>query len=194
MQVILIDDIARVGNKGEIVKVREGYARNFLFPRNMAIPVSKGSMTHRSFMEKSWQKHSAKKSEKAQEVVKILESMTLKVHKKAGEKGRLFGSVTTTELAELIGTAGKVQIDKHDIATDHLKELGEHTVVVKFSGEIKANVKVVVLPEELAGITKDKAATATKPKTFSKPPEKAITEEKMHAVARSTPELEITPE
>lgn len=148
MQVLLIKDIDRVGKKGDTKRVTEGYARNFLFPRSLAVPLTEGSQKNVKLLEASWKRQEAKERDAAQALAQKIEGLNLRITKKSGEKGRLFGSVTSAEIAEAINVAAKVEIDKKSIVTDHIKELGQHDVVIRFSGEVKATVKVVVLPEE----------------------------------------------
>lgn len=150
MQVVLIDNIERVGKKGQTIKVTEGYARNYLFPRNLAVPMTPGTVRHLELMKKSWQVQEQKEKAAATQAAAKLEGLTIRITKKAGDKGRLFGSVTTAELAELISSQSDIKVDRKQIQTDHLKELGQHDVVVKIAGEIKATVKVLILPEEAA--------------------------------------------
>lgn len=148
MQVLLINDVDRVGKKGETKKVTEGYARNFLFPRKLAMPVTAGTMNNLKLLQASWKRQEHQEKEAFQKMAQQLESATYRITRKAGEKGRLFGSVTSTELAELFHRESKVEVDKRNIQADHIKELGQHEVTIRFSGEVKATVKVVVLPEE----------------------------------------------
>lgn len=88
---------------------------------------------------------------KEKEAVKLMaekiEGLSIRITKKAGDKGRLFGSVTSAEIADAILAASRITIDKKDLVVDHIKELGQHDVVVRFSGEVKATIKVVVLPD-----------------------------------------------
>ena len=148
MEVLLINNVPRVGRKGEIINVAEGYARNFLFPRNFAVAATSGSRRHLELMKSSWEKQSMKEKKAFQDMADKLEGAVLKITKKAGEKGRLFGSVTSSELAEQINRQVNVDIDKKLVVADHIKDIGEHDITVKFSGEVKASMKVVVLPEE----------------------------------------------
>ncbi|RCK79349.1 MAG: LSU ribosomal protein L9p [Candidatus Ozemobacter sibiricus] len=148
MQVLLIKDIDRVGKKGETKRVTEGYARNFLFPRHLAVPLTEGSKKNLKLVEVSWKRQEEKEREAFQAMAKKIDGLALRITKKAGEKGRLFGSVTNAEIAEAIAAETKVEVDKKNILADHIKELGQHEVTVRFSGEVKATVKVIVLPEE----------------------------------------------
>lgn len=148
MEVLLINNVPRVGVKGDIINVAEGYARNFLFPRNFAVAATKGAKRHLELMKNSWEKQNMREQKAFQDMADKLEGAVLKITKKAGDKGRLFGSVTSTELAEQINRQVSVDIDKKLVVADHIKELGEHDITIRFTGDIKAGMKVVVLPEE----------------------------------------------
>lgn len=149
MEVLMINTVPRVGRKGELKNVAEGFARNYLFPRNLAIPATEGAKKHLNLMKDSWEKQAAREKAMYSEMAEKIEGLTITLTKRAGDKGRLFGSVTSAELAEEISKAGKVDIDKKLIVADHIKEVGEHSVVIRFTGEIKAHLKVNVVAEEV---------------------------------------------
>jgi len=94
-----------------------------------------------------------KEQEAAKAIAAKIDGLTIKLTRKSGEKGRLFGSVTNTEIAELIMKKTDIQVDKRSVVFDHIKNLGEHEVTVKLFTDVKATVKVVVLPEESAEVT-----------------------------------------
>lgn len=148
MQVLLINNVDRVGQKGQIIKVSEGFARNYLFRRNFAVPMTEGTERHLALMKSSWEKQDRKAREAANVLAEKIGKISIKITKKAGDKGRLFGSVTTSELAELIGREAGCEIDKKHILGDHLKEVGKHDVVVRLSGDVKATVQVLVMADE----------------------------------------------
>ena len=148
MDVLLMENVVRVGKKGDTRKVSEGYARNYLFPRKLAVPLTVGTMKNLKLVQVSWGKQAAKLKAANQELAQKINGVTLQITKKAGEKGRLFGSVTNSEIAEALKKEIGIEIDKREIAADHIKELGEHEVHVRFSGDAKATVKVVVVPAE----------------------------------------------
>lgn len=148
MEVLLINNVPRVGSKGEFKNVAEGYARNFLFPRNFAIPATEGSKKHLQLMKTSWEKQAMREKQTYLDMASKIEGLVIKITRRAGDKGRLFGSVTSTELVSEIGKATNVVIDKKLVVADHIKEVGEHAVTIRFTGEVKANMKVVVVPEE----------------------------------------------
>ncbi|OIP29230.1 50S ribosomal protein L9 [bacterium CG2_30_54_10] len=147
MQILLIKDIDHVGKKGDSRKVTEGYARNFLFPRSLAVPFTPGSQRNLKLVEVSWKRKELKEKEAVKLMAEKIEGLSIRITKKAGDKGRLFGSVTSAEIADAILAASRITIDKKDLVVDHIKELGQHDVVVRFSGEVKATIKVVVLPD-----------------------------------------------
>lgn len=153
MQVLLIQNVGSVGKRGETKRVAEGYARNFLFPRNLAVPITPGTMKNLEMLKHSWKRQEVKEKEEAQALAKKIDGLTIKIIRKSGEKGRLFGSVTNTEIAELIGKKIDMQLDKRTVVVDHIKELGEHEVTVKLFADVKATVKLAVLPEEAAEVT-----------------------------------------
>ncbi len=153
MQVLLIQNVGSVGKRGETKRVAEGYARNFLFPRNLAVPVTPGTMKNLDLLKQSWKRQEVKELEEARALAAKIDGLTLKITRKSGEKGRLFGSVTNTEIAELIAKKADIQLDKRSVVVEHIKELGEHEVTVKLFTDVKATVKLVVLPEEAAEVT-----------------------------------------
>jgi len=163
MEVLLVHDVPRVGVRGETKRVTEGYARNFLFPRKLAVPVTEGTLSHLKLVQASWDKKAAKEREAFTKLAEKIDGLTIKVTKRAGEKGRLFGSVTGHEISDLIQRQAHVEIEKHHIITDHIKEVGEHEIHVRFSKDAKATLKIVVVPEEvIPGHAHDKAADKAK--------------------------------
>ncbi|MBF0408414.1 MAG: 50S ribosomal protein L9 [Candidatus Riflebacteria bacterium] len=156
MEVLLTNDVDRLGRKGDKKKVSEGYARNFLFPRSLAVRITDGVMSHHKLVQASWAKKALKEKNAAQEIANKIEGHTLKVYKRSGDKGRLFGSVTSTELVELIKKEIGVEIDKRHLITDHIKELGQYDLTAKISVDVKAKLKVVVLQDETVVQTSSK--------------------------------------
>lgn len=147
MEVILIDDVDGLGKKGSTVKVANGYARNFLVPRKLAIPTGGGAA--RLFIEMAKQREIANdKSKKAAELIAAkYRGISLDVSAKAGEDGTLFGSVTSADLAELLGKQG-LETDKKKIEIgEPIKTLGEHTVHVKLHAGVDAPIVVRVVAQ-----------------------------------------------
>ena len=148
MEVLMINNVPRVGEKGQIIKVAEGFARNYLFPRNLAIAATAGAKKHLELMKNSWENQALREKQAFQGMADKLEGIVIKITKKAGDKGRLFGSVTSHELSDQIKIQVGLDIDKKLVVADHIKDVGEHPITIRFTGEVKAQLKVVVVPEE----------------------------------------------
>ena len=146
MEVILLKDIKGVGKKGEIVKVKEGYAKNFLFPQNAGILATAEELQKIENKKKKEEKENQKLLEEAKEKAKKLEGTTVKIVVKTGENGKIFGSVTSKEVAEYIEKATGITIDKKKVtlSEEHIKTTGNYTAVVKIHNEVKATVKLSV--------------------------------------------------
>lgn len=145
MEVILIDDVDGLGKKGSTVKVKNGYARNFLVPRKLAIPA--GNKSAKAFQAMSKQNDIAKdKSRKAAEAIAAkYAGVSLEATARAGEDGTMFGSITAGDIAELLGKKG-LETDRKKIVLDEpIKTLGEHTVHVKFHQGVEAAIVVHVV-------------------------------------------------
>lgn len=145
MQVILLKDVKELGKAGQVVKVADGHGRNFLIPRGLAKEATEGSLADLQHKKEIEAKKKETELKAAQNLKAKLEEKELTVKVKAGEGGRLFGSVTSADLADVLGKNG-VKIDKRDIQLkDHIKELGVHTVAVKLHREVVAKLKVMVV-------------------------------------------------
>lgn len=146
MEVILLKDIKGVGKKGEIVKVKEGYAKNFLFPQNAGILATAEELQKIENKKKREEKENQKLLEEAKEKAKKLEGTIVKVVVKTGENGKIFGSVTSKEVAEYIEKATGIAIDKKKVtlSEEHIKTTGNYNAVVKIHNEVKATVKLSV--------------------------------------------------
>jgi large subunit ribosomal protein L9 len=147
MKVILKDDVKNVGNMGDIVKVADGYARNYLVPRGLAVEASTKNIKSIEHEKRIIQEKAKKIKGSAQDLSDRISKVTLVMKATAGEEGKLFGSVTTMDIAEALKKEG-FEIDKKKISLDEpIKRLGEHTVNVKIHPEITTNVTVQVVQE-----------------------------------------------
>ncbi len=147
MKVILKQDVKGQGKKGETKEVSEGYARNFLFPKGLAVEATSGNVNSASNQKASEQKKKALELEKAQELVKQIEATNVTIAAKGGEGGRLFGAVTSKHIADALEKA-KVKIDKRKIVLDEpIRMLGVTNVTIKVYPEIHATLKVQVVEE-----------------------------------------------
>jgi large subunit ribosomal protein L9 len=148
MQIILQEDVEKLGNRGQIVTVAEGYARNFLLPRKLALEATPGNMKRLEKMRAAFAKKEATEKESAQTLAELLANVTLTISRKAGENDQLFGSVTSGDMAEALAAAGYT-IEKRKIAlADPIKLVGEYQIQVKLFREITASVKLIVKKEE----------------------------------------------
>jgi large subunit ribosomal protein L9 len=147
MQVILQEDIDKLGGRGEVVNVAPGYARNYLLPRKLALEASAGNLKRLDKIRTHLAKRTATEKEQAEKQAELVNAVTLTMARKAGESDQLFGSVTASDLAEGLATQG-FEIDKHRIQlAEPIKLLGEFTVPVKLVHGVTATVKVIVTRE-----------------------------------------------
>jgi large subunit ribosomal protein L9 len=148
MQIILQEDVDKLGNRGELVEVAEGYARNFLLPRKLALEATSGNMKRLEKMRAAFAKKEATEKESATTLAGLLAGVSLEFARKSGENDQLFGSVTSGDIAEALEAKG-YNIDKRKIAlADPIKLVGEYEIPVKLYREVTANIKIVVRKDE----------------------------------------------
>jgi large subunit ribosomal protein L9 len=144
MKVLLKQDVAKIGKKGELLEVKEGYARNFLIPNGLAVEASGGALKQIEEEKKAQDRKKAKEKEGAQLLAKKIEDLSIQIKHKAGEEGRLFGSITSAEIAESLKQKG-FDIDKKKIVLDEpIRLLGDYTVKVKLHHDVTASLPVRV--------------------------------------------------
>jgi large subunit ribosomal protein L9 len=147
MQIILQEDVEKLGHRGEVVTVKAGYARNFLLPRKMAIEASTGNMKALEKIRNSLAKKTATELEAAQKQAALLNGVSLNYKRKTGENDQMFGSVTSGDIVEGLEAQG-FKIDKrHIVLKDAIRTLGDHDVTVKVFRDITAGIKVHVEKE-----------------------------------------------
>ncbi len=145
MKVILLADVKGVGKKDQIVNASEGYAKNFLFPKNLALEANAGNMKQLDNKKKAEAAKAQEELEKAQALGGEIEKMDVKVAVKIGDNGKLFGAVTNKEIAAAIKEQYKMDIDKKKIVlSDSIKTTGEKEVSVKLHPKVTAKLKVTV--------------------------------------------------
>ncbi|HXU49399.1 MAG TPA: 50S ribosomal protein L9 [Candidatus Binatia bacterium] len=148
MQIILQEDVDKLGNRGELVTVAEGYARNFLLPRKMALEATAGNMKRLEKMRAAFAKKEAVEKGDAQKLAELLAGVSLEVTRKSGENDQLFGSVTSADISEALAAKG-FTIDKRKITlAEPIKTIGEFDVPIKLHREIAATVKLAVKKDE----------------------------------------------
>ena len=144
MEIILQEDVEKLGNRGQVVTVAEGYARNYLLPRKLAVPADKGNMKRLEKMRAAFAKKEASERESAQKLADLLSAVALKLTRKAGENDQLFGSVTTADISEALAAQGYT-IDKRKIQLDEaIKLVGEYPITLKLFRDVTATVKLTV--------------------------------------------------
>ena len=148
MKVILLQDVKGKGKKGQMIEVSDGYARNFMLPRKLATEATADAINTMKMNDKATQERIAREKAEALETSKKLRAMTLVVKAKGGGAGRLFGSVTTQNIADALKQNHGIALDKHKIVlNDNIRNVGSFTAKCKLGYEITADLKVKV--EEL---------------------------------------------
>jgi large subunit ribosomal protein L9 len=145
--VILREDVKSLGKAGELVRVRPGYARNFLLPKGLAYEATEGNKKRIQGEQKARAARLAEEKTGAEAEAAKLAEATVTIHAKAGEEGKLFGSVTAQDIAAALAAAGKT-VDRRRIDLEHpIKALGWHTIAIRLHPEVAAEVRVQVVPE-----------------------------------------------
>jgi len=150
MQIILQEDIEKLGTRGQVVEVAEGYARNFLLPRKLAMPASAGNLKRLEKIRTTLAKLTATEREAAQKVADGLNAVTISLARKAGENDHMFGSVTSADLAEELAKLGHTVDKRKILLAEPIRVLGEYQVPVKLYSDVTAEFKVVVTREAQA--------------------------------------------
>ena len=144
MQIILQEDVEKLGNRGELVEVAKGYARNFLLPRKLGLEATPGNMKRLEKMRAAFALKEATEKEAAQKIADQLAAVAISQSRKAGENDQLFGSVTSADIAEALAAKG-FPVDKRKIVLDNpIKTVGEYEIPVKLHREVIVNVKLTV--------------------------------------------------
>ncbi|HTL04580.1 MAG TPA: 50S ribosomal protein L9 [Gemmatimonadales bacterium] len=147
IEVILREDVQSLGKAGALVRVKPGYARNFLLPRGLAYEATEGNKKRIAAETKARESRATEERAKAQGTADQLAGVAVTIAAKAGEGDRLFGSVTAQDIADALERAGH-PVDKRKIELSHpIKQLGEHSVPVRLHSEVQAAVRVTVVPE-----------------------------------------------
>ena len=148
MKIILLHDIENLGNKGEVIKVKDGYARNYLIPKKLALYVSKTNIKMIEEKQKKLEKERAKEIKTVEEFKNRIEAVKVVIKKKAGEEYTLFGSVTSADIEEALKSEN-IEVDKKNIILpEHIKKLGEYKVDIRIHPSVKAQLSIVVVKEE----------------------------------------------
>jgi large subunit ribosomal protein L9 len=148
MEVILREDVEKLGGRGQVVKVASGYARNFLLPKRLAVPATEANKKIVEQERQAALRREANERNSAEELAKLLGGVTLETRQKAGEQDTLFGSVTVKDIAELLEKQA-YNIDRRKIVLEEpIKTLGEHAVHIRLFKDVVATVKLLVVRDE----------------------------------------------
>ena len=148
MQIILLQDVDKLGLRGEVVEVARGYARNYLLPRRLAETATPAKVRELEKREAQRARHEARSSDQAREVAAKLGTLELRFDVKAGPTGVLFGSVTPTDIADEIWSTSKVRVDRRKIdLPDSIKRVGRYTIPIAIFEDVTAEVRTLVIPE-----------------------------------------------
>ena len=147
-ELILLEDVKDLGQVGDIVKVADGYARNYLLPRGFAVAVNKGTLRQAEARKLKLQKEREERLAVAKALAEKIEALEIVLPMAVGESDKLFGSVSAQVVADAINAQG-IEIGKADVLLDEgIRELGDYTIVIKVSGDVKANLKLKVTKKE----------------------------------------------
>lgn len=148
MKIILKEDIKTLGKKGKVCEVTDGYARNYLIPHGLAMEATQGNVQDLAHKQKQSDLRKEKEKQEALDLAKKIETMDVILKVKVGDKGRLFGSVTNKEIAEVLEKEYKLKLDKRKIELkEPIKAIGKHLLTVKLHSEVTANLTIMVEPQ-----------------------------------------------
>ncbi|MGZ8782630.1 MAG: 50S ribosomal protein L9 [Gaiellaceae bacterium] len=147
MEVILLSDVDKVGLRGEVVNVARGYARNFLLPRKLAEPATAGKVAELKRLDDQRARNEARTVDQANEIAEVLKKTVLTFDVKSGPTGALFGSVTTTDIADELWRTRKIRVDRKKIGTDSIRRIGRYAVPIQLFENVTVEVKTLVVPE-----------------------------------------------
>jgi len=145
MKLILRNDLAGVGKRGDIVEVADGHARNYLLPKGLALVATDGAVNQAKSMRRARDLRDAADRESAQTIASALVARTITITAKAGAEGKLFGSVTTGDIAQAIHAQANISIDRKKLHVEQIKSLGMYSVAVKLHSDVEFPVSVEVV-------------------------------------------------
>ena len=144
MRVILRSDLDRVGKRGDIIDVADGYGRNYLLPRGLAIKATDGAVDQAAKMRRSRDLRDASDRDAATTIASTLVPKVIQISAKAGKEGRLFGSVTSADIVEAVAAQTGIELDRRTIDVDAIKTVGEHTVTAKLHSDVSFPIHLEV--------------------------------------------------
>ncbi|MBM6839115.1 50S ribosomal protein L9 [Clostridium saudiense] len=148
MKVILLQDVKKLGKKGDVIEASDGYARNYLFPRKLAEEATANALHVVNAKKENERRKKLAELEAAQKLAAELKGKEVTVNAKAGENGRLFGAITNKDIAEVINTTFKLSIDKKKVVMETIKIAGTYDVEIKLYPEVSTKMKVIIVPQQ----------------------------------------------
>lgn len=148
VKVILRDDVSGLGKRGDIVEVSKGYVRNFLEPRGLAMAATAGAQQQAEAMRRSRDVKDARDRESAEQVATVLVPKTITISVRASDAGRLFGSVTESDIVDAVRAATGIELDRKDLLLDeHIKDLGTHMVTARLHSDVQFPITLEVVAD-----------------------------------------------
>ncbi len=145
-KIILTQDVPKLGKEGDVVEVAGGYARNYLIPRGLALPATEGNLKHFESMKRARMRKMEREKISAERIAASIAELVLTIEAKAGEAGKLYGSITGSDIAEALFKKG-IKVDHHQVIIEEpIKSTGSYTVKIKLHPEVSADLKVEVVP------------------------------------------------
>ena len=149
MKVVLTRDYEKLGSAGDVINVKDGFVKNFLIPNNIALIATQGNINQMEIVKKSLIKKEAKNIEEAKKIAGIIDGTTVTIKVNSSPDGKLYGSITTKDIAEKIFELKKVELDKKKIdLEEHIKEVGNYEINVRLYKEIKAVIKLEIISDD----------------------------------------------
>jgi large subunit ribosomal protein L9 len=193
MQVILLQDVEKVGLRGEVVSVARGYMRNYLGPRRLAQEATPARLAELEKRERQRARHEAQSFEQAQELASALAQTELRFDVSAGPQGTLFGSVTATDVADELWQTHKVRVDRRKIELpDPIKRIGRYEVPIELFPDVRIELKALVVPE--GGELPPEEEATPSPEAEAASPDEAAAAEGAQAAEGASPDEEAAPE
>lgn len=147
MKVILLKDVKKLGKKGDVINASDGYARNFLFPKGLAKEATENNLHILNNQKENERKQKLAELEAAQKLASELKGKEIKIVGKAGDNGKLFGAITSKDVAKKIKETYKIDIDKKKIVMETIKVAGGYEIEVKIYPEVSTKMKVIIVPQ-----------------------------------------------
>ena len=148
MKVILLEDVKKIGKKGDVINTSDGYARNYLFPKKLAEEATDANLHILNNKKENERKQKLAELEAAQKLAQELKGKEIKLSAKTGENGKLFGAITNKDVAELIDKQYGVKVDKKKIVMETIKVAGGYEIEVKLYPEVTTKMRVIIVPNE----------------------------------------------